>query len=93
MTRIFYSDISIARSDTEFKIYLDKLPESLKNKVLKFRRWQEAYASLFGKLILRAGLLNFGFSSFTFNDLQYTSCHRPFIEGDIDLTFPIQVLL
>ncbi|SDS43749.1 4'-phosphopantetheinyl transferase [Mucilaginibacter mallensis] len=84
MTRIFYTDISFPRNETAFNTYLDELPESLKNKVLKFRRWQDAYASLFGKLLLKAALLNCGFSSFTFDDLQYTSFNRPFIEGNID---------
>lgn len=84
MTRIFYTDISFPRNETEFNSYLDKLPPSLKNKVLKLRRWQDAYASLFGKLLLKAALANCGFSSFTFDDLQYTSFNRPFIEGDID---------
>jgi len=84
MIRIFYTDISFPRNETGFDIYLDKLPQSLKDKVLKFRRWQDSYASLFGKLLLEAGLLNCGFSSFTFNDLQYTSFNRPFIEDNID---------
>ena len=84
MTRIFYTDISFPRNETEFNIYLDKLPQSLKNKVFKFRRWQDSYASLFSKLLLKAALLNCSFSSFTFNDLQYTSLDRPFIEENID---------
>ena len=84
MIRVFYSHITHQRKDSEFEFYLNKVPAELKNKIVRYRRWQDAHASLFGKLLLQFGLNSSGFGSFKLTDIKYSSYYRPYFEGNID---------
>ncbi len=49
---------------------------------MKYRRWEDQYASLFGKLLLRRGLADLGYGNLEL--LTYTSYNRPFLNAEVD---------
>src|SRR5579871_2702224 len=64
----------------QFRLLLDLLPVPLQQKVGKFRRWQDAHASLLGKLLLRTALLNAGHPA-DLNRLEYSETQKPRLPG------------
>lgn len=59
------------------------MPESIQLKLGKYVRWQDAHAGLFGKLLLKRGLQDFGLSV-SLEDLEYTIYGRPYFKCKID---------
>ena len=53
--------------------------------MLRFRRWQDRQASLYGKLLLRKALTGFGYSKNCLENLKHTKYGRPFIDNSIDI--------
>jgi 4'-phosphopantetheinyl transferase len=67
-------------SPTAFQGLLSRLPPELQQKVSAYRRWQDAYGSLFGKLLLKRALLQAGLSG-DLAGLRITAYGRPYLEG------------
>jgi len=71
--------------DERREYYLRKMPESIRNKINRYVRWQDRQAGLFGKLLLLKGLTEYGgYSPDCLNSLSYNDFGRPFIDSDID---------
>lgn len=83
MIRIYYSHYKNRLDVLSFNKKLEVLPEGIKLKILKYQRWEDAHASLFGKMILKKGLRDFGFDD-TLVDLKYNSYSRPHLTDSID---------
>ncbi|MDN5213749.1 4'-phosphopantetheinyl transferase superfamily protein [Fulvivirgaceae bacterium BMA12] len=77
-----FFDQQLDRAD--FGNHLDSVPQALRERIGKFRRWQDAHCSLFGKLLLIEGLKKYGISRGILNEIQYTKYNRPFLTGEID---------
>lgn len=60
----------------QFQLLLDLLPGHLRQKVGRFRRWQDAHASLLGKLLLRTALLHGGRPA-DLSRLEYSDWQKP----------------
>ena len=67
-------------SPTAFQQLLSRLPAAMQKKILAYRRWQDAYGGLFGKLLLEKALLEAGHST-DLTDLRITEYGRPYVEG------------
>lgn len=65
-------------NDEYFFQYLKLLPLEMGEKILRFKRWQDRHASLYGKLLLKKGLEELQFDS-SLADLKYTYYGRPYI--------------
>ena len=83
MIKVLYACFEDQFTDKELATYLAPFPASIKNKILRFQRWQDVQASLFGKLLLQKGLSEFGVTC-DLDKLQYTSYSRPYIDKNID---------
>lgn len=83
MIRIYYSHYKNRLDAFSFNEKLEFLPKEIKLKILKYQRWEDAHASLFGKIILRKGLKDFGFDD-TLMDLKYNMYGRPHLTSSID---------
>jgi 4'-phosphopantetheinyl transferase len=83
MIQIFYSSYTNKLVHSEFSSYLNLLPLVIQENILKYSRWQDAHASLYGKLLLSHGLKELGLD-FSLNNLKYTHYKRPYIEGNVD---------
>jgi 4'-phosphopantetheinyl transferase len=67
-------------SPGKFIFYMDKLPEREKEKIVKFRKWEDATASLIGKALLQEIFINVGFDTIRLADIKYTEFNKPFLE-------------
>lgn len=83
MIQVLYSCFEQKLTDRELGTYLALFPASIKNKILRFQRWQDVQACLYGKLLLLKGLKEFGINC-DLGKLQYTSFSRPYIGKGID---------
>ena len=61
-----------------FRSLLSRLPESLQQKVTRFRNWEDQHAALLGKLLLRLALQNAGYEP-RLDRLRYTPEQKPFL--------------
>src|SRR5579871_4979576 len=80
MNLIIYTvDFSSPLSPFQFQTLLDKLPANLIQKVMKFKRWEDAHASLLGKHLLRLAMNRAGYES-ELDQLKYSPFQRPFFD-------------
>lgn len=76
------------RSDL-FQSYLNQLPPHLQLDIVRYKRWRDSQASLFGKLLLHLGLIKYyNLDSNILNCLQFTKCQRPYLP-DVNVDFNI----
>ncbi len=81
MVKVLYYRISEELEPAIFNHYLQKLPVEFQEKALRYRRWQDQYTNLFGKLLLVYGLKEFGFTANDLNKLKYNAYNKPFLEN------------
>ncbi|QHI35389.1 4'-phosphopantetheinyl transferase sfp [Kordia antarctica] len=56
MTHIYYTYISKENHDKLLQTYLSDFSENFQERILKYRRWEDAQLSLLGRLLLQHGL-------------------------------------
>ncbi|WP_442591958.1 4'-phosphopantetheinyl transferase family protein [Pedobacter sp. AW31-3R] len=83
MIQIYYANYKNKLEDRIYNDYLNSLPQDIRKKILKYRNWSDAQASLYGKLLLQKGLEQLGVDN-SLNNLKYTKYGRPYLEGNID---------
>lgn len=81
---ILYSKISKDFPEDIYKQYLIFLPEFLRNKYFRYRRWQDRATNLFSIILLIRGLQNFGYDHHILESLKYTQYGRPYLTGSVD---------
>ena len=60
------------------------LPEAIRQKARKYKRWQDAHGCLLGKCLLLAALRELGAPEGNLDNLQYTIYDRPYLPGGPD---------
>lgn len=70
------------------KYYLEFLPQRFKQEVLKYRRWDDRYNCLFGKLMIYMGAYIFGHESFKFEKILKDNYGKPYM---IDSNFNFNI--
>lgn len=83
MIELYFCEFSRLKPHS-FNDYLNLLPFEMQASILSFRNWEDQYARLFGRLLLRDGLnLQLNGNRDCWN-LRYTKYKRPFILGQPD---------
>ena len=82
MVKLYFADNSRQLNAACFDWYMAMLPQTLSSRVLKFRRWEDAQASLFGKLLINIGLFEFN-SQKSLHDISFNEYGKPFIDDNI----------
>ncbi|QXV63858.1 4'-phosphopantetheinyl transferase superfamily protein [Mucilaginibacter sp. 21P] len=54
--KLYYTWNNLKLPPDTMEQYLDQLPEEMRRKICRFKRWQDAQASLYGKLLLKSAL-------------------------------------
>ena len=83
MVNVFYSYISNDSYESSYLQNLMTMPNEIQQKNLKFKRIQDKYLHLAGKLLLRKGL-NVLNSRYSLKDIKYNEYSRPFFFDTID---------
>ncbi len=85
MIKIYFSSYKNRLNDLDFFRYLNLFPIEIKEKILRFRKWEDSHANLYGKLLLKKGLEELGLDS-SLTNLRYTKYGRPYLENKPDFS-------
>ena len=80
MIKIYFSSYSNKLSSSDFSGYLNLLPPELEQRIMRYKRWEDRHASLYGKLLLMKALEKSGFDPDLLH-LKYTNYGRPYLEN------------
>jgi len=83
MIKLYYAFNNKLLNSEAYQEYLKRMPDDVVCKILRFKRWQDAQASLFGKLLLQDGLKSM-LLSYDLTNVKYNKYGKPFINRDID---------
>ncbi len=85
MIRILYTHMSVTQpADPVVNYWMDLMPLAIREKINRYRRWQDAQACLFGKALLYLCLSRF-YPSWSLSNMDYTAYNRPYIkQGGLD---------
>lgn len=84
MIVVTYTKITRRLGQQKFSEYLMQLPESQRNKVQQFKRWEDAHASLLGKLLLIECLATFNIADLDLHQLQLSTYNKPYFNANLD---------
>ncbi|WP_212003584.1 4'-phosphopantetheinyl transferase superfamily protein [Chitinophaga sp. HK235] len=76
--RVYYASFDTPLSAERFSRLLEQLPEDKQQQVLRYKRWQDAHASLLGKHLLLQACSESGYPA-DLRLLQYTVAGRPYL--------------
>ena len=81
MTRIYYSYINRENHDQLLKDFLPNYPKDFQDKILRYRRWQDAQLSILGRILLRIGLKEMNREGVEKN-ISYTAYNKPYLKNE-----------
>ena len=79
---VLYTRLSASQKTDEevYRYWLNQMPVDIRDRINKYRRWQDAESCLFGKVLLQLCFSRF-YPSCSLNDLEYTRYNRPYIKN------------
>ena len=84
MIKIYCYQFDSPLPDEQWSIYCNLLPNETLRKILRYHRWQDRHAALFGRLLLKQALVEAGYTSSCLASLTFDSYNRPSIDSNID---------
>jgi 4'-phosphopantetheinyl transferase len=88
LIHLLYTYINTEQHSAILKTFLGRFPLSYQQKIKRYRRWQDAQASLLGRLLLSQGLADYYGYQLDFNRLAYGEFGKPYLP-DVPLYFNI----
>lgn len=80
MIHLLYSSFRQKFSTEKFNSYLNLLPAGMVQQISRYRRWEDAHASLIGKLLLVEGLKKYDGDHHLLHSIKYSEYNRPYLE-------------
>ena len=80
MTTVFYTQCH-KLNYSQFKKGLSILPMAFQKNILRYKRWQDSHASLYGKLLLKQGLARMGFEC-QLSEMKLTQFGKPYFANN-----------
>ena len=84
MIQVLYTSFQSRLRYEVYSFYLRSLPDHLRSKMFRYKRWQDAQAFFLGKVLLIECLSRFGLGTECLKNLEYGKNDRPFLPGGID---------
>ncbi|SHJ15848.1 4'-phosphopantetheinyl transferase family protein [Aquimarina spongiae] len=81
---ILYTSFSERLPGNIWNKYFNLLPDRMKEKNIRFQRWQDRHSHLFGQLLLLVNLKEFGYGKGSLEQVLYEPNGRPYLNADID---------
>ncbi|AZJ35262.1 4'-phosphopantetheinyl transferase superfamily protein [Tenacibaculum singaporense] len=78
---LLYSEIQEAKQEFLLDIYLGIFPNSYKERLLRYQRWQDIQLSLLGRLLVKEGLSYFG-KKVDFSELMFNEYDKPYFQNN-----------
>lgn len=83
MIKVYHTRCEAQFPDAVLSKYMQLLPDEIASKISRKKNWQDAQASLLGKLLLKKGLAEFGLSD-DLSKLKYNEFDRPYLQKRLD---------
>lgn len=64
--------------------WLDKMPAAIRERTLRYYRWQDRHSFLLGRMLLQKGLLRYGLDASALEKITLTNFGKPYLGQDID---------
>jgi 4'-phosphopantetheinyl transferase len=84
MIQILYTQYRSMLSEPAWDRYFLKMPQSVRDRISRYRRWEDRQAGLFGKLLLGEGLMRQGYADGQLRHLVWEAAGRPFLDLRMD---------
>ncbi len=78
---VYIAPVTLQLSNDRFNDLCAQLQPKEWERVLRFKRWQDAHATLYGRLLLAKAAADYGL---TLEDVKYTEYAKPYFEGSFD---------
>ena len=81
---VLYTQFDRKLSDLQRRKHNLLLPKDIRQRISRYRRWQDRQATLFGRLLLFEGLQRLGWAGDCLDLIKIDDNGRPYIDGNID---------
>ena len=79
---VLYCHTNTELADEELETFMNLLPDFLQNEVLRYRKWEDSYNALFGKLLVKIGFEFLKREEFNFSLFKKSETGKPYLEGE-----------
>ncbi|GAA4115425.1 4'-phosphopantetheinyl transferase superfamily protein [Aquimarina addita] len=86
MTTVYYTFCE-QLPQTEYRREVSLLPDSMQERISKYRRWQDAHAYLYGRLLLKEGMRQLGYTN-ALDTIKRTKYGKPYF---VDSSFAFNI--
>ncbi len=83
MTKIFYHQFSTPFSIKKWGFYFQQMPEDIQERIRRYRKEENKYQLMLGRLLLKEGMQLLGYRDFKLVDLSYNEFNCPLWRADI----------
>lgn len=84
MISVLYTQIGKKLPGHIMVLCLAKMPDAVRSRISRYRRWEDQQAGICGKLLLAEGLRRYGYPPEYLQHLAWDVRERPFLDGKID---------
>lgn len=84
MISVLYTQVGEKLSEHIMNLYLAKMPDTVRSRISRYRRWEDQQAGICGKLLVAEGLRRHGYPPEYLHHLAWDVRERPFLDGKID---------
>jgi len=83
MTQIFYNKFSTPFPIKKWAFYYQQLPDDIQERIRRYRKEENKYQLMLGRLLLKEGMQQLGYRDFQLVDLYYNDFNCPLWRRDI----------
>ena len=83
MIQIYYSQLPAAFSKKKWITYFQQMPDDIRQRIHRYRKIENKYQLVVGRLLLKYGMQQLGFNDFQLRDLYYDKNNCPLWREDI----------
>ncbi len=83
---VLFATFSRPLDEPRWDHYFHQVPTSVRERVLRYRRWQDRHLGLFGKLLLRDGLRRLGYPDEAIETLRDGEFGKPTLDCKVDFS-------
>jgi len=83
MVEILYTRFYENLPKKRWNNFLSEIPKHVQEKIMRYRKWQDRLASLYGRVIIQRALTAHGYNKNCLENLSITEYGRPFIDDNV----------
>ena len=84
MVQVFYNKLTIPFLDKKWHSFFQQMPEDIKERIRRYRKEENKYQLLIGRLLLKGGIHQLGFHNFDLQDIYYNEYNCPLWNSEIN---------